>query len=77
MNFFTPAAGNGPWPGVILCFDGAGMRPAIDQIAQRIAALGYVVAVPDLFHRAGSVLDALPAGVPRETASFFTLLGDA
>ncbi len=43
--------GNGPWPAVILFFDAAGLRPAQTRIAQRIAASGYVVLQPDLFHR--------------------------
>jgi carboxymethylenebutenolidase len=46
----TPA-GNGPWPAVIVFFDGAGQRPAQTRIAERIAASGYVVLQPDLFHR--------------------------
>jgi len=41
----------GPWPAVIVFFDAAGLRPAMTRIAQRIAAAGYLVAQPDLFHR--------------------------
>lgn len=44
--------GNGPWPAVIVFFDAAGLRPAQTRIAERIAASGYVVIQPDLFHRA-------------------------
>jgi carboxymethylenebutenolidase len=50
MEVVTPT-GNGPWPAVIVFFDGAGLRPAQTRIAERIAAGGYVVVQPDLFHR--------------------------
>jgi carboxymethylenebutenolidase len=43
--------GTGPWPAVIVFFDGAGLRPAQTRIAERIAASGYVAVQPDLFHR--------------------------
>lgn len=48
----TPAKG-GPWPGVILYMDGPGIRPAVHDIAARLASAGYAVALPDLFYRAG------------------------
>jgi carboxymethylenebutenolidase len=40
--------------GVVLYMDAFGPRPALDQMAERLAAEGYVVLVPDLFYRAGS-----------------------
>jgi carboxymethylenebutenolidase len=43
--------GDGPWPAVIVFFDAAGLRPAQTRIAERIAASGYLVFQPDLFHR--------------------------
>jgi carboxymethylenebutenolidase len=58
-QFFTPASG-GPWPSVILCYDAAGQRPAMTKIAERVASWGYVVAIPDLFHREGSILAMVP-----------------
>jgi carboxymethylenebutenolidase len=36
---------------VIVFFDAAGLRPAQTRIAERIAAGGYLVFQPDLFHR--------------------------
>lgn len=45
--------GAGPWPGVIVYMDGIGMRPAILDIAARIAASGYYVMAPNLFYRVG------------------------
>src|SRR5258708_5572419 len=71
----TPA-GAGPWPSVILCFDAGGQRPAISQIAQRIADRGYLVAIPDFFYRVGSAFDLLPGGTPREMKSLLGLFGD-
>jgi carboxymethylenebutenolidase len=44
-------AGGGPWPAVIVFFDAGGFRPAQTHIAERIAASGYAVLQPDLFHR--------------------------
>lgn len=48
----TPEAG-GPAPAVIFYMDGLGIRPTLVAMGQRLADLGYVVLVPDLFHRAG------------------------
>lgn len=46
-------AGDGPWPAAILYMDGPGIRPAMHEIAARLAGAGYAVALPDLFYRAG------------------------
>jgi len=40
--------------GVILYMDAFGPRPALDEMAERIAASGYLALVPDLFYRSGS-----------------------
>src|SRR5215472_16873673 len=45
--------GDGPWPGVILFMDGIGIRPALFAMAERLAAAGYYVLLPDLFYRPG------------------------
>ncbi|MEW6634126.1 MAG: dienelactone hydrolase family protein [Pseudomonadota bacterium] len=37
--------------GVILYMDAFGPRPALDEMAERLAGDGYAVLVPDLFHR--------------------------
>ncbi|MBU3992683.1 MAG: dienelactone hydrolase family protein, partial [Alphaproteobacteria bacterium] len=44
---------NGPWPAVIFYMDGLDIRPALFEMAQRMADGGYVVLLPDLFYRAG------------------------
>jgi carboxymethylenebutenolidase len=40
-------------PSVLFFIDGIGMRPAMRAIAERIAAGGYHVLVPDVFYRMG------------------------
>ena len=40
-------------PGVLFVMDAYGLRPAIEEIAHRIAADGYVVLAPNVFYRAG------------------------
>jgi carboxymethylenebutenolidase len=40
--------------GVILYMDAFGPRPALDEMASRLAGGGYVVLVPDLFYRFGA-----------------------
>ena len=43
--------GQGPWPAVVMYPDAGGPRPAFDGMAARLAALGYVVLVPDIYYR--------------------------
>ena len=68
--------GQGPWPAVIVCFDAFGVRPSISAIAERISKLGYVVAVPDFYHEAGSPYDMLPAGTPHNVAGAMSIFAD-
>lgn len=42
-----------PHPAVIFYTDGFGVRPTTVRMAERLAALGYVVLLPDLFYRVG------------------------
>lgn len=48
-----PDGGEAPRAGVLLLMDAYGLRPTIEEIADRIAARGYVVLAPNLFYRAG------------------------
>ncbi|MCJ2085754.1 dienelactone hydrolase family protein [Methylobacterium sp. E-005] len=68
----TPA-GAGPWPAVILYMDAGGIRPAMIDMAEQLAAAGTAVLLPDLFYRYG------PYGpfVPREVfkGDFRAILG--
>lgn len=49
---FSPA-GRGPWPGVVFFMDALGIRPELEQMAERVASNGYFVLLPNLFHRLG------------------------
>jgi carboxymethylenebutenolidase len=40
-------------PGVLLLMDAFGLRPRIEEMADRIAARGYAVLAPNVFYRAG------------------------
>ena len=51
-HVFRPA-GTGPWPAVLVFMDGVGIRPAMLEVAERIANHGYLALLPDLFYRAG------------------------
>lgn len=53
VNVFIPRAGTGPWPGAIVYMDAFAIRPALIEMAQRLADAGYVVLLPDLFYRKG------------------------
>lgn len=50
---FTPNEGSGPWPPVIFFMDGPGIRPAMFEMAERLASNGYYVLLPDMFWRLG------------------------
>jgi carboxymethylenebutenolidase len=49
---FRPASG-GPWPAVLVYMDGVGIRPAMLEVGERLAANGYFALLPDLFYRSG------------------------
>ena len=51
--YLTKPAGDGARPGVLFMIDAIGLRPRIEQMADRIAAQGYVVLAPNVFYRAG------------------------
>ena len=42
-------------PGVLFMIDGIGLRPRIEEMADRIAAQGYVVLAPNAFYGAGAL----------------------
>jgi carboxymethylenebutenolidase len=45
--------GDGPWPGVLVFPDAGGLRDAFREMGDRLAALGYVALVPDVYYREG------------------------
>jgi carboxymethylenebutenolidase len=56
--------GEGPWPGVLVFPDAGGARETIRQMADRLAGMGYVALVPDIYYRAGQ-------WAPFDVATFF------
>ena len=61
-HVINPASG-GPWPAVIFYMDAGGIRPAVLDMARRLAEAGYVVLLPDLFYRYGSYGPFVPKEV--------------
>lgn len=59
--------GTGPWPAAILYPDGGGVRDALRTMADRLAAAGYAVLLPDVYYRT-------PGWAPFDMATAF---GDA
>jgi carboxymethylenebutenolidase len=56
-------AGDGAWPAIIVYMDGCGIRPAVIELARRLADAGYVVLLPDLFYRFGPYGPLVPKEV--------------
>lgn len=50
-----PSTGEGPFPGVLFYMDAFGLRPRVEDMAQRIADWGYTVLAPNVFYREGTV----------------------
>jgi carboxymethylenebutenolidase len=55
-----PSKGTGPFPGAILYMDAFGLRPRIQDMAQRVADWGYIVLAPNVFYREGKVAELAP-----------------
>ena len=45
--------GDGPWPGVLVFPDAGGARETFGKMGDRLASMGYVALVPDIYYRAG------------------------
>jgi carboxymethylenebutenolidase len=82
MNAYvaTPQ-GNGPFPAVILFQEAFGVNEHIKDVAGRIAAEGYVVIAPELFHRTApagytAAYDDFPAVMPHFQALTTEKLAD-
>jgi carboxymethylenebutenolidase len=50
----------GTWPYVVMFHDGPGVRNATHEFAAKLAAEGYDVVVPDLYHRHGRLIGFEP-----------------
>src|SRR5271168_3044800 len=61
-HVMTPA-GAGRWPAMIFYMDAGGIRPAVLEMAKRLADAGYVVLLPDLFYRYGPYKTLAPKEV--------------
>jgi carboxymethylenebutenolidase len=77
VHIFRPD-GNEPLPAVIFYMDVFGARPALFSMCERLAEAGYLVALPDIFYRAGSYAIYPPADVfasQELQAEMFALMG--
>ncbi len=57
--------GDGPWPGVLMFPDAGGVRETFGQMGDRLADMGYVTLIPDIYYRAGQ-------WAPFDVATVFT-----
>ncbi|MFG1867340.1 dienelactone hydrolase family protein [Micromonospora arborensis] len=69
----TRPEGNGPFPAVLLFMDAFGPRPRLVEMAEQIAAQGYLVLTPHLFYRAGRapLFDLSRLGEPDQRGALF------
>jgi len=49
--------GEGSWPGVLLFMEIFGINEHIRSVVDRVAAEGYVVLAPDVFHRSAAGIE--------------------
>jgi len=61
--YLTGEAGR---PGVLFYIDANGLRPRIEDMADRIASWGYIVLAPNVFYRHGRAADLAPRQDLRE-----------
>lgn len=75
--YVSAPASEGPRPGVLLYMDAFGLRPRLEEMADRIAAEGYVVLVPNVFYRNGRapLIDASLLSEAENRAKLFEQLG--
>ena len=51
-SLHTPA-GDGPWPAVLMYPDAGSLRDVFRAMGERMAGMGYVTLVPDIYYRSG------------------------
>ncbi|MGH2876988.1 MAG: dienelactone hydrolase family protein [Solirubrobacteraceae bacterium] len=75
--YLSRPADDGAHPGVLFMIDAIGLRPRIEEMADRIAAQGYVVLAPNVFYRAGRapLWDTPVLADPESRGRFFQTLG--
>jgi carboxymethylenebutenolidase len=64
-------------PGVLFYPDAIGLRPQIEEMADRIASWGYVVLAPHVFYRDGSAEELAPRADLREAGAREAFFGPA
>lgn len=70
--------GTGPWSGVVMYPDAGGVRPTFHEMADRLAAFGHAVLLPDVYYRSGDWKPFDMATVfseKEERARLFELIG--
>src|SRR5579871_1894901 len=74
---YLTGTGDRTHPGVLLMIDAIGLRPRIEEMADRIAAQGYVVLAPNIFYRAGRapLWPDMNLSNPDDRAAFMKTIG--
>jgi carboxymethylenebutenolidase len=70
--------GDGPWPAVVVFPDAGGARETLRLMGDRLAEMGYVALVPDIYYRAGDWAPFEMSTVftdEKERARLFGLIG--
>lgn len=75
--YVAPAPGGAPAPGVLLVIDALGLRPRIEEMADRIASWGYTVLAPNVFHREGTAAETSPHVDLRQPGAREEFMGEA
>lgn len=76
---YYPANGKPKLPAVIVYMDAIGVRPAIQEMASKLASKGYLVLLPNLFYRKSKipVIQGLKEKMaPEDMAKISPLLGE-
>ncbi len=71
-----PDAG-GPFPAVLFYMDAIGVRPVLNQMADRMAAAGFYVILPNVFYRSGRapVMEPTTVFSPENLPKLMALIG--
>ncbi|KRE92949.1 dienelactone hydrolase [Nocardioides sp. Soil774] len=75
--YVAPAPGGRPAPGVLFVIDAIGLRPRIEEMADRIASWGFTVLAPNVFFREGTASEVAPQGDLREPGAREAFMGEA